>query len=328
MSYFTKIVKLSLEVNSKYMLRGMICILALLPIILPAQTKDSTKVANKITTKHYIVAKGESLYSIAKKNHCTVKQITQLNPTVTNATLRYGQKLLVPATDSIASVVQSNNTGNPVVKTLTGTSVSADLKGASGSSPTYHVVEQGETLFKIAAHYHQKQDDIRKWNHLTNDNVIVGKKIIVGEPTTIAITQAATESPSTPSPASVPVVLSTAKSTPSGKITSSKPSKTQPMGLMETTQKGIAKWDSGTVSSNGYLFGLCSIVPVGSIVKITNLMNKQNVLVKIIGKLPPNDQSANVMIKIPETAARQLNALDERFVVRMSYFTPTTASLK
>lgn len=284
------------------MLVGMIYVLFLIPIISRAQTTDSNAVVKSDTTKIYIVAKGETLYSIAKKNHCTVEQIKQFNPKVNFNKLKYGSKITVPL-EGATAVEPSTHSGSARVKTLTETSVTSDVGGASGFFPAYHVVQKGETLSKIALRYHQKISSIRKWNHLSHDNIMVEEKLIVGRKIGCSSTQRAA------------VV-----STPFRRIT--------PPDLAETSEKGIAKWEAGTSSSDGFLFGLCSVVPEGTVVKVTNLMNNETVLVKIIGKLPPNDESENVLIKITETAARQLNAPDEKFVVQLSYFAQSQLSLK
>jgi LysM repeat protein len=280
----------------------MICVLLVLPIISQAQTTDSNSVVKVNTTRTHIIVKGETLYSIARKNHCAVEQIKQLNPAVNFNKLKYGSTISIPI-GSATAVEPSTNSGSARVKTLTETSVSSDVTGASGFFPMYHVVQTGETLTKIAMRYHQKVFIIRKWNHLTGNTILSGERLIVGRRMSSSSTQQAAVA-----------------ATPYKHAATS--------DLIETTEKGIAKWDTGTYSSNGYLFGLCSVVPEGTVIKVTNLVNNETVVVKITGKLPPNDESENVLIKIPETAARQLNAPDEKFMVQLSYFVQPQLSLK
>lgn len=45
-----------------------------------------------------------------------------------------------------------------------------------------HTVRAGETLYRIGQKYHVGLDKLRKWNHLTKDNIEVGQKLIVSRP--------------------------------------------------------------------------------------------------------------------------------------------------
>ena len=44
-----------------------------------------------------------------------------------------------------------------------------------------HVVEPGQTLYSLAVRYGVPQTDVRKWNNLANDNVLIGQALIVSE---------------------------------------------------------------------------------------------------------------------------------------------------
>jgi LysM repeat protein len=56
----------------------------------------------------------------------------------------------------------------------------AKVPVASGGA-VYHEVKPGETLFRLSRQYGVQVDKIREWNHL-NDNIIeVGQKLIVGQ---------------------------------------------------------------------------------------------------------------------------------------------------
>ena len=61
-----------------------------------------------------------------------------------------------------------------------GASASAlDLK-SDGSVPRYHEVRPGETLFRLAKQYGVNVETIRHWNHLQDDVIEVGQKLVVG----------------------------------------------------------------------------------------------------------------------------------------------------
>ena len=55
---------------------------------------------------------------------------------------------------------------------------SAPAEGA----PSVHVVQSGETVFRIARQYGVSVQQIRKWNNLKNDVIEVGQQLVVAQP--------------------------------------------------------------------------------------------------------------------------------------------------
>lgn len=49
-------------------------------------------------------------------------------------------------------------------------------------APAVHVVQSGETLFRIARQYGVSVQQIRKWNNLKNDVIEVGQQLVVAQP--------------------------------------------------------------------------------------------------------------------------------------------------
>lgn len=91
----------------------------------------------------YIVEKGDTLYSIAKKFDISVNKLKEYNNLTTNL-LNVGQKILIPI----------------------------------GEETTY-VVKSGDTLYTIAKEYNTTVDKIKKLNNLTNNNLSIGQILIV-----------------------------------------------------------------------------------------------------------------------------------------------------
>lgn len=60
----------------------------------------------------------------------------------------------------------------------------ADALGAAAApaAGTTHTVRSGETLYRIGQKYHVAVDQLRKWNNLENNTVVVGQKLIVSRP--------------------------------------------------------------------------------------------------------------------------------------------------
>lgn len=68
-----------------------------------SQSTAKPETSNSIKTKNYVVVKGDTLYGIARKFDIKLPELISLNKLEANATIKVGQKLLVPDT-SIAKV--------------------------------------------------------------------------------------------------------------------------------------------------------------------------------------------------------------------------------
>ena len=93
----------------------------------------------------YIVEKGDTLYSIAKKFDISVNKLKEYNNLTSNL-LNVGQKILIPI----------------------------------GEDTTY-VVKSGDTLYKIAREFNTTVDEIKRLNNLSNNNLSIGQILIVKE---------------------------------------------------------------------------------------------------------------------------------------------------
>ena len=93
----------------------------------------------------YVVEKGDTLYSIAKKFDISVNKLKEYNNLTTNL-LNVGQKILIPI----------------------------------GEDTTY-VVKSGDTLYKIAREFNTTVDEIKRLNNLSNNNLSIGQILIVKE---------------------------------------------------------------------------------------------------------------------------------------------------
>ena len=59
---------------------------------------------------------------------------------------------------------------------------------------------------------------------------------------------------------------------------------------------------------------------MGSVIRVTNLMNHKTVFVKVVGKVPPMDAGNEITLKLSSKAAKDLGALDEKFLVEVASF--------
>lgn len=64
---------------------------------------------------------------------------------------------------------------------LTNGKVEKQSDGKSKSKAITHVVQSGETIYRISANYHVSQKDLIEKNNIKNNNIFVGQKLILPE---------------------------------------------------------------------------------------------------------------------------------------------------
>lgn len=104
---------------------------------------------------YYVVKKGDSLWSIAKKYNMTVDELKSINNLKSNL-LSIGQRL---------KIKESNDNQN------------------------IYIVKKGDTLYKIANMYGTTVDNLKALNNLKSNNLSIGQKLIVPSKNKIYIVQ-------------------------------------------------------------------------------------------------------------------------------------------
>jgi len=130
---------------------------------------------NTRETTEYVVKKGETISSIAKKFHMSVSDIKGLN-NLQKSYVKPKQRIFVFS-------------GPPKGKAPEKTAASAPPPADSNAKPvpeplaetqqvvTSHTVKKGETLNKISGMYGISVDNLVKWNNLQSQNIIIGQKL-------------------------------------------------------------------------------------------------------------------------------------------------------
>lgn len=103
-------------------------------------------------SNYYVVKKGDSLWSIARKYGLSVAELKALNNLSSN-TLHIGDTLLVSSVNST-----DDNIGDE-----------------------YYTVKSGDTLWGIARKYNMSVNDLKSLNNLSSNNLSIGQKLIVSK---------------------------------------------------------------------------------------------------------------------------------------------------
>lgn len=128
----------------------------------------------------YTVARGDNLWSIAKANQITRTELAAANKLGANATLRVGQKLIIPSKTKPVETPPA-----PAVSTasagIAAPGASAPAAGAEKPADMQkHVVRPGETLGGIARKYGVRQGDIAVANNITDPKKIQpGQELLI-----------------------------------------------------------------------------------------------------------------------------------------------------
>ncbi|MBX3750869.1 MAG: LysM peptidoglycan-binding domain-containing protein [Opitutaceae bacterium] len=134
-----------------------------------ASAVQAQPVADVTPVSTYTVARGDSLWSIAKTHRLTVTELADANNLSTGATLRLGQKLIIPNQPAGAAPAA---TPPPAV-------AAAPAPKPSAESVT-HVVKAGETLGAIARKYQVTVGEIATANNITDPAKIrPGRELII-----------------------------------------------------------------------------------------------------------------------------------------------------
>lgn len=113
--------------------------------VLKLPSDKPNKIEQEKNTITYMVQKGDSLYSIARKYSTTIDKIKDLNNLTTNL-LSIGQVLLIPTNTNLE---------------------------------TTYTVQKGDSLYSIAKKYNTTIDKLKQLNNLTSNLLSIGQILIV-----------------------------------------------------------------------------------------------------------------------------------------------------
>jgi LysM repeat protein len=140
------------------------------------------------TTYHYVQA-GENLYRIGLAYGVTTTDLMRWNPGINPADLKVGQRVAVsgsPASTTTSPVVTSPVVTYPVDNTPTTPNFGYDNPPNTTpvvntpTNTTYHIVQTGETLYRISKMYGVTVQQLQAWNNgVSPSSLSIGQRLIV-----------------------------------------------------------------------------------------------------------------------------------------------------
>ncbi len=280
-------------------------------------------IGEKVYILHHVSPK-QTLYSLSKRYNLTIDQLISSNPSAKDSIILPGEILKIPTRFKVSASEQ------PILNYRL---VRIDT--------LVHVVTAGETLYRIKQHYKLSSlDSIVAWNKEKIDTIRPGQELIVGWiMDTIKVDEAliykkvgSEKETNTEDKKEAPTdtIAEEPKQTVSDSLhkimLSIKPYKETYLandtieGMIFQRQKGISTWLESSVNTPKGYYALHESIDKGTILKVRNLMNDEEVYVKVIGKLPDSEENKKVLMKLSNDAANYLGVLDKRFIAEINYY--------
>lgn len=292
-------------------------------------TKEGLKIGQRIVIPYTVnveggvlvhtVKAGETLSSISRKYGVGYKDVKQWNG-LEEESLSIGQKVKIRIQEKNekekVAIKQENSVDTTSVDTRGGRKV--------------HIVQMQQTLFSIGRSYGVSVDELMKMNNLQSADIKPGQELVVGivegnasnnskeevDTNTSEVVTVA-DTPDTPDVDKEIETRDTEKE--DKKVGDSKILVVKkPREFKEVEASGLAEAIDGTEDTRKYL-ALHRTAKVGTILRVRNEMNNQEVFVRVLGKLPDTGVNNGLLIKISKAAYNRLGAIDRRFRVHVSY---------
>ena len=278
----------------------------------------------------------ENFYSIGRLYNIYPKDIESFNSLDMKKGLNIGQAIKIP---------------------LNATNFS---QKASNGRPVYYVVGEKEGLYRVSVkNKGVLMADLRKWNHLANDNITTGKKLIVGylispEANNIVVTNPAPAEPEKKQPdqtrqdvaiqevkekkeepqkepekkAEEPVSKPVSNTSIQVAVNDGNGGYFKPMFDKQVKVQPLKSDETATAgifkTASGWqdakYYALMDNVEPGTIVRIINPTNNKAVYAKVLGEMSGIRQNQGYNIRMSNAAASALEVSDtDKFIVRVNY---------
>ncbi len=253
-------------------------------------TQDSIKV---LLTKdlqkvypHKVKAK-QTLYSIAKLFELPVTYLRKINRLEKDAALDLNQEIFIPLRDNLIRTDKPANVEDYI--------------------PVVYKVKSKETIFRISRIYFDiETDQLKSNNQLTEDKLDIGQYLTIGW---FKINTGSTLEQENMDLDSV--IVETVEDSIARIDTSF-------VVIKPKYKKGIAYWDKS--SATNQLFVLHKTAKVNSEIELYNPVQGIRTMAKVVAHIPRNTYPDDIDVILSPATAKQLGALDSRFLVEMKYF--------
>lgn len=265
-----------------------------------------TKVKNGKTYILHKVEKGDGLYSLSKRYNVALKSIVDQNPGSDSA-IKIDQLLLIP---------------------MYARDVNTKIESVSTNITNSHKVEAGQTLYTISKKYEVSVESIKKLNNLNSDELSEGQVLIIKAakedlPTNTKKDKVSKDSDKLKSELTdnkyqdvgfnTEVTTKTLESSSGYTI---KVEKLVEYDIEKVEETGIVTVGNDELPSDKN-FALHFNAPIGTVIMVTNPVNKSTVFVKVIGNFTKPENSSEIL-RISVLSSQKI-AIKSKDKVAVSY---------
>lgn len=258
---------------------------------------------------HQLKAK-ETYYHLSRVYNVPVKDIMDAN---SKKNLRIGDTVRIPR-----GKAQTTAASPTVASTATAVAPPAQQQQAQQNvsqqaqvlqDPSQHIfteykVGKSETLYAISKRFDITVETIKQANNLTSDKLREGQILKIPEnniPEPEPIVQ-------------VPIIIEEKQPLDLSDFEANK------YGIREKKERGLGVWMDSL--GEGESLALHKTAPIGTILKITNPMNKSVTFAKVVGKFADNHDTQDAIVVISKSVATTIGLLDRRFQIELNYGAP------
>ena len=272
----------------------------------------------------------DNFYSIGRRYNVSPKAIMKFNP---NAKMSIGNIIKVPTDRPFVETQPVVVKPNPAHQNKP-TQQPAETKPQpqqqpvqqqpqpvnstkDNGTPTQYKVSAGETLYSISKRFNTTVEDIVNLNGLKSNNITPGEVLLVRSNASAPSPQVQATQP-VQTQQTQPIVATRDSTSPDS---SHHINNANRFGIYEKDEKGVATWMDDDGLDPSKMLVLHRTAPIGTVIKITNIMTNRTTFAKVVGRFTDNEQTKDVIIVMTKNVATALGALDKRFQVNLSYGT-------
>ncbi|HMR17862.1 MAG TPA: LysM peptidoglycan-binding domain-containing protein [Sphingobacterium sp.] len=245
----------------------------------------------------------ETYYQLSRTYNVPVKDIMDAN---NKKNLRIGDVVRIPRGKASITVATT-------VPTVATTPIQQSERSVTQSKApqrifTEYKVGKSETLYAISRRFDISVETIKKTNDLASDRLREGQILKIPEanlPESEPI-EAIAQTPPVITEERQPLDLSDFEA--------------NKYGIREKKERGIGVWMDSL--GDGESLALHKTAPIGTILKITNPMNKSVTFAKVVGKFADNQNTQDAIVVISKSVATTIVLLDRRFQIELTYGAP------
>lgn len=314
----------------KFAVKGIV--IALIGLIYSNPSLGQTNPSEMVIEIEHKVKKGETLYAIGKKYHCSIEELKALNPDI--GMLKPGMRLKVR--QKTKKPVKSEPILAPRLNPVEPVAM-MDVQMAPENTFD-HLVQKGQSLFSISKKYGVSVADIKRINLLTSEQLSINQKLWIPKTgkSLAALEPAKMDSITVVKTAITPVIVREAELPNTQRVSGIVAVPTDKTLVAVDNQGGMPEqvqavkvksemreYEKMVTAQIGYegiqpdrSWVMMNNHRKGEVIAVVNTSNKKMVYCTVIGSLP---EKGNTQIAISQSVANRLGIAQQNATLQIRY---------